>query len=369
MIEETVKTFLTDILMNVPLVRGQLSRGELQPREYLDVLKTSVLFFPVFRNWSSPVTQWLPELKQLSEELDDAEAKTFTNIRQGVVLMRLNELDEALKKLDELSSDISPRFQCWKTLTQSRIYTRKQDFERAWQELTQGESIALESQDWLAVLPLIAKGELQLEKNDISAARETFFKALNQLSFEWIEERVQVLQSLGFIYITLADIEKAFPYLDEARQVLKGASIWTEVIQMNLVVGNFLLSQGETQQAEILFNEGLQLCQSHSQPQFEATLQMGLSRLKVSDRKFDEAIQSSLKSASLLAQQGNTLGYVSMIIYLSKIYIQAQNFPESYRTLVTGVSISKHLKIPLAEKILRIKIETLKNEILGSEKF
>ncbi len=365
--EERIKQHLTELLMDVPLARGQ---GDDSQR--LCALCNAILFYPTFRDWPSPVMEWINEAQQLSEMLDDTETAVLIGIRHAVVLMRTDSLDSALRQLEiaqTIPRDIDARLRCYAAVARSRIYTRRQEFDLAQSALEEAAAIPVEASDWITLLPDIARGELFLEKNEIVPAQRLFLSVLKQLPLEMVEERVQVLQSLSFIYITQIHPKSALRYLDEARQVLRGAGIWSEVIQMNLVVANLCIPLGKTKRAERLFLEALELCQQHQQPTWEAVLQLGLARSRFSRRAFQDAVEASLKAAVLFAKQGNAVGYVSMITYISRIHREDHNHREAYRVLALGVSIAKQLRLPTAESVFRVQINTLRNELLGPEKF
>jgi len=363
MLEENTRSYLTDILMDVPLARGQGN-----PIDHLTALLEASLFYPVFQNWQSPVDSWLEEAEKMAQALKDSEVLALLGIRRAVIMMRRNELDSALTQLDRVVCPPSlVDCQVWSAVTRARILTRQQKFEAAQQALNGLPK--LPPDNWIAPLPLVASGELQLEQNQIDSAEMILKQSWTALPDHLVEERVQVLQSLGFIAISRTDIKMAFTYLDQARQILRGAGIWSEVIQMNLVVGNFHISLNQPRQAKPLLEEALALAREHQQPQFETLVQLGLSRLKIAQGKFDEAINANLQASTLFAQQGNVLGYTSMIVQITRIYIHQKRFAEAYRTLVTGLSIAKHLKLTRVEAMFRSQIDTLRDEIMGQEAF
>jgi tetratricopeptide (TPR) repeat protein len=365
--EEQVKKILSELLMDVPLARGQENR-----QLYMDALYKAAVFYPVFQDWPSPVLQWIDEAMQLSGELNIPKAETVLGIRHAIVLMRLGDLDGALKQLDKFESNQSvsgDRIICYATATRSRIHTRKEEFDLAHASCEKAVGIRVSKNDWISLLPTIASGELFLQKGELNPARRVFLHLLKELPLKMIEERVQVLQSLGFIYIAKADPKKAARYLKDARRVLTAAGVWSEVIQMNVVIGNFEIAFGKPKNAESLFNEGLKLCQEHQRPTWEPVLQMGLARTKASQHLFQDAIETTLKAATLFADQGNVLGYTSMINLISGIYLQQENYKESYRFLALGLSIAKHLNLSMAENLFRDQINTLRNKHLKPKKF
>jgi tetratricopeptide (TPR) repeat protein len=367
MMEERVKEFLTELLMDVPIARKQSDK-----RSFLDVLMRAVLFYPAFRESAPVVIIWAEEAAHLSQALGEAEAGLFIEIRRAVIDMRLLNLDEALRRLTELPSrwpDMSDRGKRWRAVTLSRVHTRRQQFDLAAQFLSEASGFRLDEQDWVAVLTTVARGELQLERNEVATARDSFLTALYGLPFELIEERVQVLQSLGFIYISEADAKNALLYLDQARQLLIGASAWSEATQMSLVVGNLKLTFGEVEQARQIFTEALDVCEQYPQPELEPMLRLGLARAEQGEGKYESAIQSVLEAAKLFANRGQALGFIAMILYLSRIHLEAKNYREAYRTLATGIAVAKHLSLPGGEAIFRAQVNSLREDILGPEKF
>jgi hypothetical protein len=361
-LEEQTRNFLNDALISIPLARGSGTA-----EEYLDALLHGILCFPVFMGWPSPVDEWLNEAERLSGQLADGERRALVLIRRAGVMMRRLELDEALAELERaraLCSRGSP-CQAREALTRARVHTRQHQFDRARQSL---DEAFIKSGDEHWALALVARGELQLEMN-LDEAAATLKAALGHLPPELVEERIQMLQCLAFTAIAKMDAKSALSYLDRARQMLRGAGAWNEVAQMNLVVGSFELSHGRIPAAETALAEALQICGQYPQPALEAALRLGLARLRAAGSDVESALAEALRAAQLYAQQGNSLGYVGVISYLHTLYLQEHNYVEAYRTLATGLSIAKHLKLPVAENILRAQVNRMRDETLGPAKF
>jgi len=365
-IEESVKSHLSALLADVPIARGLGDR-----HFYLAALYRAVQYFPVFRDWPSPVAQWLDEAQRLARELGDADAESMVSVRRSVVLMRQGSLEEALEALDAVESAGEPgtRERVYAAAVRARIQTRRHDFEQARQALEHTHAQELASDDWVALQPPIARAELSLELNDVDAAHGQLLGLARRVPTELVEERVQVLQSLGFVYISRADLKKAVPCLDEARRLLRGAGVWNEVVQMDLVLGNFYVSLRKRGKAQRLFEEALELCQTQDLSEWEPVLQLGLARAKAARFDIGGGVEASLKAATLFARSGNALAYTSVISFIARLRREQGDYREAYRTLALGVSIAKRLKLAAAEAVFRTQIDQLKNEDLGSERF
>jgi tetratricopeptide (TPR) repeat protein len=368
-VEQKVRELLEEILTDVPLAREHGT-----PDVRLAALLRAALFFPVFRNDPAPVvTEWLDEAERIARELQDKESLTLVRIRRAVVLMRRNELPAALWELDALRadglSDVSDPARGWEAATRARVQTRLQDFAAARQALDEAAAVRLDEDVWVAPLVRLARGELQLETNEVHPAETTLRAVAKSLAFELIEERVQVLQSLAFLRITNVDAPAALRLLDKAREILRGAGAWSEVIQMDLVSGQFLLAAGRAGEAEERFTEALELCETSPQPQLEPVLHLGLSRARAAGGDLRQAADACVRAAVLFAEQGNHLGYLSMISVLHSLQLEERDYPSAYRTLAIGLSLAKRWRMPLAESLLRSQVERMRNEILGPEEF
>lgn len=362
MIEEQTRNFLNDILITIPLARASGTADE-----YLDALMQGILYFPVFPGWPSPIDEWLNEAEHLSLQMSDDESRSLVMIRRAGVMMRRLELDRALMELDraEPLCLVTPvRCRYMQSITRARVYTRLHEFDRAQHYLSE----AAPDQELLP-FSFVARGELLLEMNQVASAKSTLEQALDHLHFELIEERVQTIQCLSFAAISEADSRQALSYFDQARQILRGAGIWSEVMQMDMVIGSLKLSQGDIGAAEAMFNEALEICERYPQPAIEAALRLGMARLRAATGKVESAITEALNAAKLFASAGNTLGFVGVVSYLHALYLQDRNYVEAYRSLATGLGIAKQLKLPVAESFLRAQVNKMRDETLGPAKF
>jgi len=363
-LEERTRAFLSDLLIDVPIARAQGT-----PEEFLAVLERALLFHPVFQNWPSPIDGWLDEAEQLSRELQQVGTLATVMLRRSVVRMRRLDYDSALAELERVRHSIgplSPAHLTWYNATLARVLIRQQQFDQARQVLHNITSLPQER--WIALLPAVAKGELQLEANEIDAAEETMLRALKSVPEEIVEERIQVLQSLGFIFITKANAPKALDYLDQARQMVRGAGAWPEVIQMDLAVASFQVASGNPEAATLL-TEALELCQEYPQPHLEPLLRIAFARFKAASGLVNEAVTAVTQAATLYARQRNVVGYVSMIVLIGNLYIQHKDYAEAYRTLALGVAIAKQRQWPVVEQVLRTHIDRLRNDVMGPGEF
>ena len=364
-LEKRTNKFLTDLLLDVPILRAQGT-----PEEYLAALERAILFHPVFLNWPTPMNGWLAEAEQLCRNLNRLDTLATVLLRRAVVHMRRLEFDAALAELDRVRNSVpqlSPGHLTWHKVTSARILTRKQQFEKAREILD--EIAAPPQEGWIAPLAIVGRGELHLEANEIELAEKTLQQALVALPFELVEERIQVSQSLGFVFITKANAPKALQYLDEARRMLRGAGAWSEVIQMNLAVGSFHVAAGNQPAAQALFAEGSDLCKRYPQAQLETLLRIALARSKASEGRTDDAVDAVLKAATLFARQHNLVGYVSMIVLMANMYIAAKKHADAYRILATGVAIARQQRWQSVENVLRIHINRLRDETMGPSRF
>jgi tetratricopeptide (TPR) repeat protein len=364
-IEERTRTFLTELLMNVPIMRAQGT-----PEQFLALLHRAILFYPAFLNWASPIDGWLTEAEQISRDLDKLDTLADVMLRRAVVHMRRLEYDAARAELDRLRDavpQLSPAQAAWQATTRVRILTRQHEFDEARRVLSEVASPPPEG--WVAPLPLVARGELELEANDVDAAGKTLQLASSVLPFELVEERVQVLQSLAFVFITKVNAPQALQYLDEARQILRGAGVWAEVVQMNLAVGSFHTAAGNPGAAQALFAEAVDLCEQYPQPQLAPLLRVALARSKAASGNIAEAVDAVLQAARLYAEQSNVVGFVSMIVLIANLYLDDKNYVEAYRVLATGVGIARHRNWAVVENVLRRHINRLRDEVMGAARF
>jgi tetratricopeptide (TPR) repeat protein len=361
-----VKPFLSELLIDVPLARGA---GD--PERLLSALEQAALFYPVFPDWPSPVDEWLDEAEQLSRVLGRPGSWSVLQVRRAVVLMRRNELDPALDRLQALSTTDQPGEQwlrCYAAATRCRIYVRRHEFEPALAELELAERARPDRSDWVGSLPLVAMAELLLEQGDEEQASTRFAQVLGTLPVELVEERVQALQALGFLAIGRADVRDAVRYLDLARTLLTEAGVWSQVIQMDLVVGGLEVSLGETSAAELLFREALELCERHDSTLWVPLLQLGLARAQAAAGSWDDALGTASEATVLFARRGDVNAFMSMVTFLATVHLQAGDTQAAFRTLAFGAGIARRLRLPTAERVLRARINHLREE-LGAETF
>ncbi|MBS0551696.1 MAG: hypothetical protein JSS47_04090 [Proteobacteria bacterium] len=73
--------------------------------------------------------------------------------------------------------------------------------------------------------------------------------------------------------------------------------------------------------------------------------------------------------AKRYAQQGSVIGYVSMIVVLSALHLDAGRHDESYRALVTGLVVARQRGWAVVEQVLGARIAHLRDTVLGPERF
>ncbi|MBS0552005.1 MAG: hypothetical protein JSS47_05675, partial [Proteobacteria bacterium] len=228
--EARARAFLSELLMAVPLARGQ---GDKAAR--LAALERAALFTPVFAGWPSPVDAWLDEARTLAHERGEPATLTRLALREAVLLMRRRDFDRALAALDRLETgdrEPGPVERCWLLATRARIQVRQQAFDAAQATL---EPLAGPRVDgWTGWLPQIARAELQVERGELALGAASLRTALLGLPPEMVEERIQVLQSLGYVLIAQVQPRAAREQLELARRLLRAAGIWSEVMQMEL---------------------------------------------------------------------------------------------------------------------------------------
>jgi tetratricopeptide (TPR) repeat protein len=363
-LEQRVRSFLSDLLMDVPILRKQGS-----PEQYLGALQRAIFFHPVFPNWPGPMDEWLAESERLSREMNRADTLATTLVRRAVVRMRHLEYEEALAELNQLETAVPALpliHTLWRDVTRARVLTRMQQFDEARPIL---DGVTASKDHWFAALPVVARGELHLEANEIDAADGALLEAWEALPFELVEERIQVQHLLAFVRIVRADVRAALQHLDIARRMLRGASAWIEVAQMNMSVGSLLVSAGDQYAAQRLFEEGLELLSQHPQPQLETLLHMALARSQSAQGHTEAALQATVQAAQLHAKAGNLVGFVSMIVLMANLLIDAQRYQQAYSILVTGVGIARHRKWPVVESVLRTHINRLREDTMGTTRF
>ena len=360
--EADARRLVERLLAGVPLAR---TAG---PTAYLQALTDAALFFPVFRDSPSPVLGWLDELTAVLKQYPGHELAATVQIRRATVLMRLNQLTEAYEVLQAVR-EANPRDQAWAAATRSRIATRRHDFASARAALERAESTPLDRADWVAQLAPIARGELAVEEDERGVAEQTLRQLAVQLPPDWLEEQVQVLQLLGFLRIAAADARGAVRYLDSARQVVRGAGAWPEVLQMDLVLGSLYQPLGDATRSADLLDEAQQLS-AHADPSGLAPLiELAQARPLLDAGKAEEAAARCLSAARLLAERGDAPGFVTAVAVLSGIHVRRKMYPEAYRVLATGLGIARHLDLPIAQQVLSGEIARLRDTVVGPERF
>jgi tetratricopeptide (TPR) repeat protein len=368
--EQPTREMLRALLGDVPLTRGAAAGKGASQEAYLSALTRAALFYPVFQGWPSPVPAWLDELEGLAEREGRTDLVHIARVRAAVVRMRFSDYTGASELLTKVAAETPvDRVRHWMTVTQARVSVRVGQLEEAADLIEEARGIPVNDDDWIATLADLAHAELLLESNDDEEAEEAFLRALTHLPRELLEERVQALQSLGFIYITQADAVNAVKYLGDARELLRGAGIWSEVIQMNLVIGSLSIPLGNTAAAAALFEEALELCREHDAPQYEGILKVMVARARAAAGDSLSAIAATLDAAGVFAEHGQAVSYMGMITFLSELYLKHDDPEQAYETLLTGVSIAKRLRLPRAERALRSRIERLRQIVLGPRKF
>lgn len=368
--EQSTREILRAMLGDVPLTRGAVERGNAPEQQYVSALARATLFYPVFQDWPTPVHVWLEELERLAALNGDTELTHIAQVRTAVVKMRLANFADASEILANVASDApSNCVHHWLAVTRARIATRTGKLEDADAFLDEARRIPVDAEHWIASLIDLANAELLLERDEIEDAEEAFLHALAHLPTELVEERLQALQSLGFIYITHADAGNALKYLGDARGMLRGAGIWPEVIQMNLVLGALNIPLGNIAAATSLLDEALAMAHEHELTQFVGVLKVMLARAHSATGDSNAAIAATLDAAGVFAEQGQAVSYMGMITFLSELFLRRNDFEQAYETLLTGVSIAKRLRLPKAERALRSRIERLRQIVLGPRKF
>ncbi|MDX5411197.1 MAG: hypothetical protein LPJ94_13320 [Thauera sp.] len=364
--EARTRTFLTELLAAVPIARGQGTAAE-----RLAALERAALFTPVFADWPTPVDEWLQEGCRLAGELGRTDVVARLELRQAVIHMRRLALDAAQAAVDAVqipaTSPTAAADTAWRIATQARILVRRQGFDAARALLA---TITPPPRDtWTAWLPIVARAELEVEAGDYGAASATLHTALEGMPGELVEERIQCLQALGFVLVTRGDARAARRPLDHARHLLRAAGAWPEVIQMNLAVGSLSAAVRDHSAAQRMFQEAGELCRRHPRPQLEALLHMGAARSAAALGAFDLAVAAALEAARHYAAHGSVVGYVSMVVFVARLYAEANHPAEAYRTLATGLAVARHRRWQVVEDLLRTRIKHLREDVVGAEAF
>jgi hypothetical protein len=222
--------------------------------------------------------------------------------------------------------------------------------------------VTLDPTDWLAPFPAIAAAELALERGDAGA--EERLKAVEpRIAPQLIEERVQIMQELGYLRIVAVDLLGAYPLLDNARRVARGAGAWSEVAQMNLAVAGFDLVLRRHREADELLAEAAAISEEHPGLAIEPLIHATRARSQASQGEIEAALAAVVQAAAVHARQGDALGYVGMVSYAVSIQLEARRFAEAYQTILVGQGIARHLKLGFAEKIFRGQVDLVRQKL------
>ncbi|MBS0476751.1 MAG: hypothetical protein JSR28_16600 [Proteobacteria bacterium] len=363
--EARARAILSELLMAVPLAREQ---GDKAAR--LAALERAALFTPVFAGWPSPVDAWLEEARTLAREQGETVILSRLSLREAVLLMRRREFDRALAVLEQLETGDpvpAPAERCGLLATRARIHVRRQDFEAALAtlELLAGPRV----DGWTGWLPQIARAELQVERGEFAAAGASLRTVLLGVPHEMVEERIQALQSLGFVLISQVQPRAAREQLEMAKRLLRAAGIWSEVIQMELAVGSQHAACGDAASAQACFGSAAALCERYPQPELEPLLGLGSARALAALGQGEAAVAVALQVAKWYAQHGSVIGYVSMIVFISALHSDAGRHDEAYRALVTGLVVARQRGWAVVEQVLGARIAHLRDIVLGPERF
>ncbi|MFN7121111.1 MAG: tetratricopeptide repeat protein [Hydrogenophaga sp.] len=350
---------LSDLLLDVPLARGHGDAAVL-----LHTLERAARLTPVFADAPTPVDGWLKEAEALAREPLQPRVLARLAIRTAEVHMRRSQLAAALQALTSAETHaplIDEEERTWLRTTRARVWLRQQRLADAARELE-----ALDAVSWRV---RIAAGELALESGDLPRARDTFARLLPALPWQQVEERIPGLQSLGFIAIVRGEPVVAVRHLEAALECLRAVAYWPEVIATSVTLGGLHTALGHHGVAQRLLAQARELSERHPSPPWEAFGQMGVARLNALQGRTDAAVQAALDAASRLARQGSLVGYVGMLVFVARLHTEAGQHDQAYRTLATGVAIAKHRAWPQVERLLREKIDHLRNEVLGPAAF
>lgn len=360
---EEIKQLLSDTLIEIPLARKQ------SEEVLLGALFRGCMVFPVFPSQQSVVPSWLEEALPLAQQ-QEPETFYFLRVRKAEVSMRTLDLDAARAQLDAVLTETDDeRVVHYAHLTMARVLIRQHEFKAADQHLQKALTLHVDKDDWLAGRVHVARAELFLEKDESKPAREAFEKALEWLPGWAVEEKVQSFQSLAFLATVKQDAKRSLKYFRNAAELLEAASVWPELVQMQLATASLLLTSGRGNEAISLFQQAREICLAHEITQWQTPIEVGLARAARSTQSADEARNQTLELARQCARRGDTTGFISMVLLLVGIDTDQKDFESAYRILALGQSISKYLKLPMAVNIFRAQIDQLRDDIMGSEKF
>lgn len=354
-----VSGLLSDLLLDVPLARGQGDAAVL-----LHTLERAVRLTPVFADALTPVDGWLAEAEALARDPLQPRTLARLTIRMAEVHMRRGQLATALQALADAETQapvMDEEERTWLRATRARVWVRQQRLADAARELE-----TLDAASWRV---LVAVGELALESGDLPRARDTFSRTLSALPWQQVEERIAGQQSLAFIALVRGEPVVAVRHLEAALDGLRAVAYWPEVIATSVTLGGLHTALGHHGVAQRLFAQARELSERHPSPPWEAFGQMGVARLNALQGRTDAAVQAALDAARRLARQGSLVGYVGMLVFVARLHTDAGQHDQAYRALATGVAIAKHRAWPQVERLLREKIDHLRNEVMGPADF
>jgi tetratricopeptide (TPR) repeat protein len=367
-IEAECRQTLEEILFSIPLLRRQ---G--QPGDLLGALLRGIQCFPVFAGWDSPVDGWIAEARELARQIGDEEAAFLVETREALVRMRRLDLESAeahMRATLERFAGRSPGEQVAGASCLSRIFTRRKQFDSA-RAAIEGLP-ALPADDWHGLLPVLAQAEWLLETGANQEAVSEFALVGEKLPAELIEERIQVSQCLAFAAIAEADVRMAIRWLDEAREMLRAAGVWPEVIQSNLTIGSLFLGGGlggrGAARAKALFEEALEIGRQHQRTEWEPVLKLGIARAEGTQDPA-QAIRSALEAARAYANRGLGLGFFGVVVLIHQLQLQNRDYAGAYQTLAVGLSLARRWNVPFMTQILRAHVNHLRDEVLGPRRF
>ncbi|ATB39040.1 hypothetical protein CYFUS_004479 [Cystobacter fuscus] len=387
---EEISEKLNELLLDVALSRRQLEK---QPQQFLRILVDTAILFPVFDGWPSPMDGWMEEAERLDREIraeverarglgqqEDADLASTLHaetmgllaVRRALVSMHRGDLEGALRVLEAARRpELPPLVRLWEAATRARVHVRRHAFDEAERALAEATPLLPRlnfGEEGIAASVPIAQAELALERGAPSAER-ALREALAKVPPEWVEERVRLHQGLALALVTRAEALPALEQFERAHELVAAAGIQSEVVLMDLAIGSLRLGLGDISGAEKAFHEALSLSEAHSSPSLEPLLRLSAARARAAAGDFTEAAAHCLRAAIAFAQRGSATGYVGMISFLHSLQLEAKDYAEAYRTLATGLSVSRRLGIPGAEALLRTLVNRMRDTVLGPERF
>lgn len=354
-----VTQLLSDLLLDVPLARGQGDAAVL-----LHTLERAACLTPVFAGASTPVDGWLQEAEALARDPLQPRALARLQIRSAELRMRRGKLDDALQALAAAAahdSALDEEERQWLQTTRARVWLRQQRLDDAARAIG-----ALDAGHWRL---RIAAGELALESGDLLQARDAYTLALQATPWQQVQERIPCRQALSVIATVRGEPVVSVRHLEAALDDLRAVAHWSEVIATSVTLGGLHTVLGHHGLAQRLFAQARQISEQHPSPQWGVFRQIGVARLNALQGRVDLAVQATIDAARRLAQQGNLVGYIGMLVYVARLHADAEQHEQAYRTLVTGLAVAKHRAWPQVEQLLREKIDHLRNAVLGPGRF